>query len=231
MSDSTAPPPFARGFPETQNTWIGSRLEQGGQGLVEVRDYVMRLYAGPLMTFCQHSPMGKWSDPQDLVQGFLADRASKPDYFLRWRGSGRRLHQWLASGLSFYGQEALHKLQRDGQAHEVPLDLEASEPEAHRAMELAAIGSFLGEAMRRAERDCKQRGQELHWKIFMRRSYGREGFRSIGISLGISAEQAVVLMRTGRRRFVQALREVLLDDGVREENLHAELEWILGQSH
>jgi hypothetical protein len=190
---------------------------------------VMRLYAAPLMTYCRHSPMGRWGDPQDLVQGFLADRTSRADYFLRWRGSGKRLHQWLAAGLSFYGLEALHQLQRDGRHLEVPADLPSAEPEAHLALEQATLRSFIEESMRRAERVCQERGQEQHWKIFMRRSHGNEGFSKIAESFSMTPAQAVVLMRTGRKRFVEALREVLSDDGVHPENLSSELAQVLGQ--
>jgi len=231
MPDSKVSTRFASAFPVTRTTWIGSRLEAGGQGLVEVRDYVMRIYAGPLMTFCRHSPMGRWSDPQDLVQGFLADRTSKADYFLRWRGSGKRLHQWLASGLSFYGREALHRKQREGQFLEVPDDLAGPEVEAHEALERATLRSFIEEAMRRAARECAQRGQAQHWQIFMQRSYGHESFRSIATRMNMTPEQAVVLMRTGKKRFLKALREVLSDDGVRDEKLPEELDWVLGQKH
>ena len=64
-------------FPVTQRTWLGRALVRGHEGLSEANHHIMDVYAQPLKVYYLGSSFRTLGEPDDVVQGFFADRLAR----------------------------------------------------------------------------------------------------------------------------------------------------------
>jgi hypothetical protein len=115
-------------FPSTHVTWIASHLSvlaasrdtdphAAAQAARELRTHIMARYREPLLAYATASSFRFLGSPDDLVHGFFADRAARPDYLREWQGSGLRLRRWLCNGLLLHMFDVAKRTRREQRAH------------------------------------------------------------------------------------------------------------------
>src|SRR5882672_12709738 len=92
-------------FPRTLGTWIGRKLQEGKAGRAEVNRHLMSVYAWPLQVYFRGSSDRWLGEPEDIVQGFFADRLDREEFLPGCQESGLRLRRWLMNGFCFYLKE------------------------------------------------------------------------------------------------------------------------------
>lgn len=200
-------------YPETRRTWLAEQLQGSAAAREAAQRDLMALYAEPLRRTAQRRFRLTTEDALDLVHGFFASRWSRPDYFQQWQQSGMRLRNWLWHGLDFYRREQARRERRLPVASVVPdvVDPSAADPgvELERNFAIALVQA----AMRRAEAECHAAGFGQHWAVFAARAAGQP-LPTIAAREGLTVNQAQVRLRAPQRRFVAALGDLLVADGV-----------------
>lgn len=199
-------------FPATQVSWIDDHMGRGPTGRSEINRHIMLVYRWPLRVYFMGTRDRWLGEPEDVVDGFFADRLSRPQFIADWRGSGLKLRHWLINAFCFYLREM--KRARHRHTHE---DLsQAAEPEISptdlREMDRAYVASVVREALAEAERACNAQGMETHWRVFsMHFAMGRPYDQFVD-DLGIDPARAVVMARTAKKKFQTALRGLLSNE-------------------
>jgi hypothetical protein len=199
-------------FPATQVSWIDDHMGRGTIGRSEINRHIMQVYRWPLRVYFMGTRDRWLGEPEDIVDGFFADRLSRPQFIKDWRASGLKLRHWLINAFCFYLRELKRARQRH--AHE---DLtQTAEPEITpsdlRELDRAYVASIVREALAEAERVCNEQGMSQHWKVFsMHFAMGRP-YDQFVEDMGIDPARAVVMARTAKKKFQAALRELLSND-------------------
>lgn len=202
-------------FPQTLSTWIRDRLLDGsGGGRREVDRHVMEVYAFPLRVYFLGTRDRALGEPDEVIQGFFADRLARPEFFAQWQASGLPLRRWLMNALNFY----LKELRRQNQRGHPGGEADTSEPEAPGAdpaaeVDRAFVVSMVRAALRNVQRDCDLNGLGPHWTSFFEHFSLDRAYADIGKDLGVDAARAMVMARTVRHRFQAELRRMLSIDG------------------
>ncbi len=220
-------------FPtRTQQTWIGQQLLLGDAGRREVNRHVMSVYSNGLATYYRGSSYYRidrgrlLGDPDEVVQGFYADRLGRDDFLIDWQSRGMPLRRWLMNGLLFYVQERLRKEKRHDGSREFPEELVGAEAEPSREVERRFAIDFIQEACRRTEAECRARDQEAHWEAFRLRHLEGLKPRQIAPRLEVDARQVMGLVRTAKDRFHCELRSLMARE-VAAENVDEELRLLI----
>ncbi len=205
-------------YPETRRTWCLQRMASGDEGVAEVRALVMELYVEPLRKTARAWFRLSSEDALDLVHGFLVSRLQRETYLEQWATTGKRLREWLWLGLDYYLKETRrHERRRTAVSLEQDIeDPAGSDP--GRDLDRNFAEALVQAAMKRAEHACAADGFAQNWIVFARRA-GREPLAKIARDLGITASQAQVRMRAPRLRFVEAVTDLLIADGVNPEDV------------
>lgn len=200
-------------YPETRRTWLVAQLQAGDAERVAAQRCLMELYAEPLRRTAQARFRIATEEALDLVHGFFVSRWSRADYFHEWQRSGLRLRNWLWNGLDYYRREDARRTRRAPIQAPMPdlADPNATNPgdELERNFAIALVQA----AMRHAEAECQAAGFATHWSVFAARAAGRT-MPAIAAEFGITVNQAQVRLRAPQRRFVAALTDLLVADGV-----------------
>ena len=214
-------------FPDTRRTWIQSQLLAGEAGLAAIQQRLMELYAEPLRaTACAKLRLSS-EQALDLVHGFFVSRFTQAGYFERWLASGRLLRHWLWSGLCFH----LHEWRRDARRlptmAELPDCADGNAVDPGEVLDRAFVVALVRAAQRRAEVQCRAEGFAVHWEIHARHAAG-EPLAAVGREFGLSESEARVKVRAPQRRVVAAIREMLVDEGVPEQELPRVIRELVG---
>jgi hypothetical protein len=200
-------------YPETRRTWLVSELRGSAAQREAAQRSLMGLYAEPLRRTAQVRFRLSTEDALDLVHGFFASRWSRPEYFLDWERSGLRLRNWLWNGLEYHRREEARRNRRMPVADQIPdlPDPHAGDPgvELERNFAIALVRA----AMRTAEEQCRATGFDQHWAVFAARAAGVR-LALIAEREGLTVNQVQVRLRAPQRRFVAALTDLLVADGV-----------------
>jgi hypothetical protein len=218
-------------FPPTMNTWIDEALSQGDRGRQAVNRHLLELYAEPLRAYFLGSSFRSMGEPDDIVNGFFADRLSRPGFFQNWRDSGLRLRRWLMNALCFYLREQRRKANR--QAHADLADAgELADPsqESHRDADRAFVRSVVQTALERGRADCEARRMGLHWSVFVRYHLENVPCATLAQEIGEEPGRVWVMIRSAQRRFAGALRTLLIEDGTPEDRVDEEIAGLLRAS-
>lgn len=213
-------------FPETMNTWIGRRLDEGDDGRAALNAHVMETYAFPLRVYFLGTNARWLGEPDDMVAGFFADRLDRADFLPRWRESGLPLRRWLMNAFCFYLNESRRRHQRDQPGPESAEEI-AYEGDADAAVDRATIVSFVSRAINRSRETCQQDGLDVHLDIFLRHHIDGHDYRSLAAEFGVTADRAAVMARTASRHFKRAMREVVASDGVGDADVDDEIRSLL----
>lgn len=202
-------------FPATMATWIDGQLQLGPEGRRAVDRHVMTVYAWPMKVYFMGTRDRWLGDPDDVVQGFLADRLGKTEYFNKWRTSGLRLRHWLINGFCFYLKELRRSQRRNstigehGRLISTPDDPVDDDPGPTVAFDRAYIVSLVREALKQSRETCEAEGLGQHFEVFLRHFYYGQSYGDFAKELGIEEPRAAVMARTARAKFQAALRTML----------------------
>jgi len=212
-------------FPATLVTWINERLDAGDEGRREVCSHVMDVYADPLRIYLLGSSFRNAGEPDEIINGFFANRLSRPEYLEGWRSSDKRLRRWLINGLIFYVKEEFRRRKRTGSPLSEEAEAELEAPEDHyRAFDQAWAASIVRRAMAEAAECCRRESLEEHWDIFVRHHVQQQPYSTCCQDHGVDAARAAVMARTAASRFREAVRRQVSLDGADGGAIDEELE-------
>jgi DNA-directed RNA polymerase specialized sigma24 family protein len=211
-------------FPQTLQTWINARLEDGQLGRLDVNNHIMTTYALPLRVYLLGSSWRRFGEVDEIINGFFAGRLDKPEFFTQWRASGKRLRYWLINALRFHLQEQYRRVKRD---HADALPDDPDEAKAHRDFDRAWAMSLIREACRDAQRQCAEESLQDHWSVFHQHHVEGVAYRDIAAAMDISPGRCAVMVRTATSRFKQAMADRLQLDGTPDAALDDEIDVLL----
>jgi DNA-directed RNA polymerase specialized sigma24 family protein len=201
-------------FPTTCRTWIFDRLQSGGEGERAVRAELMALYWQPLRDAGQARFGLSAEVALDLVHGFFASRFARREYLARWQESDKRLRHWLWNGLCYHWQEHRRSERRREHAPLIEDHADDAVPDPGVEFDRAFAMALVRQALAKAQQRCIDEDFVRHWHVFERRQLRGESLVAIARDLAVTPDQALVMLRAPRRRFVGALEELLVADGV-----------------
>ncbi len=206
------------GFPTTQQTWIGGRLEHGPRGVDQVNQHVMDVYRKPLEIYFRGMPDARQLEPEDVVAGFFANRLARPNFFHDWSQSPLLLRRWLMNALRYDVLELRRVRRVQGLNEEIVVA-----KETHDAAERAFVSAIVREAMSRAKDSCEKDGLREHWELFVRHYVQERPYARLTEEFGLDERRAAVMVRTAANRFRAAVIELLNRDGVSSSDLESEI--------
>jgi DNA-directed RNA polymerase specialized sigma24 family protein len=202
-------------------------LVLGDVGQADVNHHLMSVYAEPLRAYLACTPYRSLGEPDDLVEGFFADRLGRPEFLSGWRRSEKRLRHWLMNAFVFYLKETVRGVNRQRRSYEIseefPDDSQAPGEVLDRAFAMALVQT----AMEQARESCRSRGLGDHFDVFREHYWNDVAYAELGTSMGVSPERARVMARTARDAFRRALRALLLRDGGQIGNVDGEIDSLL----
>ena len=226
-------------FPSTHATWIDAQLTlaEGADPRVatsavqSLRSHVMERYHRPLCAYVHTGAFARLGEPEDLVAGFFAKHLQSLDFMIRWRTSGMPLRRWMMNAASVHcrglardraraaGREMLDPAGADGLLDALP----SAEPAAERAFDRAWAVTLANEAHVIAQTDADDRGRPDDYVVFRMHVVERMEYDAIAAALGITSSQAKHAAARVGERMRGAVRELLRAEGVRAEELDAEV--------
>lgn len=211
-------------FPATRMTWIRDRLDSGEEGRQDVTSHLMEVYAEPLRIYLLGSSFRSAGEPEELINGFFANRLARREYMEGWRSSDKRLRRWLINGLIFYIKEEYRRQKRRGASLSDEVEAGLEDPsDQYRAFEQAWAASVVRRAMSMASVRCSQEGLGAHWDIFVRHHIQQQPYAVCCQEHGVNAARAAVMSRTAATRFRDAVRELVSMDGADEKSIDQEI--------
>ena len=230
-------------FPSTHATWIDAQLTlaEGADPRVatsavqSLRSHVMERYHRPLCAYVHTGAFARLGEPEDLVAGFFAKHLQSLDFMIRWRTSGMPLRRWMMNAASFHcrglardraraaGREMLDPAGADGLLDALP----SAEPAAERAFDRAWAVTLANEAHVIAQTDADDRGRPDDYVVFRMHVVERMEYDAIAAALGITPSQAKHAAARVGDRMRGAVRELLRAEGVRVEELDAEVDKLM----
>ncbi len=214
-------------FPTTMHTWIDAQLANGPDGRLMINRHVMDVYAWPLAVYFQGSRDRWLGEPDEIVQGFFADRLARPEFFGGWRTSGMKLRRWLMNAFCFYLSELRRRQKRDRLVEEPEYAIDSEDDGAHAAMDRAFVVAIVHQAMHMARQSCDQAGLGEHWRVFVLHHHAGQSYQSISDDLQVAPARAAVMARTASRKFKDAIRELLTRDGASPTSVDDEIRELL----
>jgi len=214
-------------FPMTHMSWIGSRLRDGDAGRREVGRHLMSVYAEPLRVYYLGTRSRWLGEPDEVVDGFFADRLARPGFVAEWERSGMRLRRWLMNAFGFYLKELARRRRRDAVRDPGPGNEPGFEGDAERAIDRAFTVSVVRHALDETRRACEVERLEPHWRVFEAHFCRDVPYAAIGAELGVEPARCMVMARTVRSRFRAALCAALEADGAGDRT-DAEIMDLLG---
>jgi DNA-directed RNA polymerase specialized sigma24 family protein len=210
-------------FAPTMRTWILDRDEAGKSGRDELNRYIMEVYAPALKVYYLGTSYRSYWDADDAVSGFFVEYLGRAEYFREWQKSGMRLRRWLMNGMCWYLKSRWKAEIGRNKGAVMPDDsglMPAGEDDTQRG---EFVRAFVRAARELARQECDRRGLARQWEAFTLYYVRGLSRRLIGEQLGENDERVWVMVLTGKRHFVKAAREVLLRDGVREEDIDLDI--------
>jgi DNA-directed RNA polymerase specialized sigma24 family protein len=188
----------------------------------------MTVYARPLQVYLAGSSFRRLGEPDEIVEGFFADRLGRDRFLHDWLESGRRLRHWLIRAFKNY----LHEWIRAAKRQQRPPDLdryddaarESDVDDAEALFHREAALAIVREAFRLAEDDCRCADLDIHWRVFVRHHLDGLDYRAIESELNVTAARAKVMARTVANRLRARLRETIAWSGAQEGEIDLEIQ-------
>lgn len=196
-------------FPITMGTWIRGRLDDGEPGRADVNRHVMSVYLMPLRTYYLGTNERWLGEPEEVVQGFFADRLAREGFFAEWERSGLRLRRWLVNAFCFYLKELRRRRFRDGRASGLADEPITFSGDPEREVDKAFINSIVQRALEVTRDVCEADGLGEHWRVFEAHYCRGMAYADLGLEFNVDAARAAVMARTASRKFRGALRDLL----------------------
>jgi RNA polymerase sigma-70 factor (ECF subfamily) len=213
-------------FPQTLNTWIGKRLQEGPQGRAELNRHVMQVYCEPLQVYFRGCSDRWLGDPDDMVDSFFADRLARDRFFSDWQKSQKRLRRWIINAFCYFLMEERRRRNRDTGIGELPEELPSFEGNPEREVDRAFVFSILRRALKQTQKICESQGLHDHWRVFYRHQCEGQPYAECACEFNVEPTRARRMARTARDKFRETLRELVADDldGASNEAVDEELQ-------
>lgn len=198
-------------FPATQLTWIDHHLDEGPEGRGAINAHIMSIYRWPLSVYFMGTRDRWLGEPDEVINGFFADRLAKPNFLDDWRASGLHLRHWLINAFCFY----LRELRRDQARRQTDGVMPSDEVVFQgntRDLDRAFVAGLVARALQAAEQTCRRQGLAAHWQVFFDHFVQGRPYDQFVADLGIDAARAVVMARTAKKKFQDAVRDLVSKD-------------------
>lgn len=206
-------------FPQTLNTWLCEQIDKTNADVGKVNRHVMEAYHAPLKAYLLCTSWRRSGEPDEIINGFLADRLDREDFFAKWRASGLRLRRWLVNALHFYLKEQWRRERR----HDAE-PIEDQEPDhIDDQVDRAWARSLVTAACKDAHESCVADDLEGHWQLFVRHHVDGVPYDRCAAEFDVDPKRCAVMVRTATSRFRAALKARLQADNVGPDQLDAEL--------
>lgn len=209
-------------FPPTLNTWLAARLDDGTTARAAINRHVMEAYEAPLRIYYLGTSWRTFGEPDDIINGFLADRLDRPDFFAKWQTSDKRLRHWLINALHFYLKEQWRR-ERRHDASSFADESWGGGSDLDQEIDRAWARALVSAACRDAQQSCIEDDLETHWRLFIRHHLDDIPYRQCAEEFGVDPKRCAVMVRTASTRFRAALHDRMRQDGVGPEDLDDEL--------
>lgn len=214
-------------FPATMSTWIGDQLRAGDEGRSQVNHHIMAVYYTPIRTYFLGTGDRWLGEPDEIVQGFFADRLDRDRFFADWQRSGMPLRRWLVNAFCFYLKEMRRRRWRDGRAGALVEDPVTFSGDPEAAVDRAFVVSVVQRALEATADQCISDGLSEHWQIFDAHFCRGRPYALICEEFGVDRARAAVMARTATRKFRVVLRDLLSRDGD-SDDLDSQIKSLLG---
>jgi hypothetical protein len=193
-------------------SWIDDRLAGGELGREQINGHIMAVYRWPLRVYFMGTRDRWLGEPEDVVDGFFADRLARANFVPDWRKSGLKLRHWLINAFCFYLREMKRARQRNAHEELPAVDEPAVSADELHQLDREYIASVVREALAQAEGECERQGLGQHWRVFSLHFTQERPYDQFVNDLGIDAARAVVMARTAKKKFQAAIREIVARD-------------------
>jgi hypothetical protein len=205
-------------FPSTDRSRLAGMLAAGPAARADAVRLVLERYLDPLRIYVRGSSLRSIGDDVDLVQGFFAARLARHDYLDGWIASGLQLRRWLINGLHLYAKEERRRNRAAGEES-------VNEPSVTRvpAAEAAWAREVLVQACEIAEAELRTSGRLQAWDIFRRHFVDGRSYRDLQHEFGLRPSALAEASRRVSILLREAVRLLLVRDGVAPDEVDAEL--------
>ncbi len=214
-------------FPGTLITWINRQMGLGEEGRRQINRHIMSVYAWPLKVYFLGSSARWLGEPDEIINGFFANRLAREEFLERWRESSMRLRRWLINAFCYYLMEVRKSRKRNDSHPELSDDPITFSGNPDEAVDRAFAISLVHRAIAAAAARCEEENLADHWSVFMRHYLNEEPYDSIAPDFKVTAARAAVMARTASRKFQAAIRELLAADGGGEARVDEEIAALL----
>ncbi len=222
-------------FPETSYGLFKEELGRGEEGRKVINQHVMSVYYRPLQYYFRglkgHHRIG---EPEDVINGYFADRLDRPDFFAKWelkrREKGILLRRWLMNGLHFYLKELIRK-KNHGESGLPEEELISNDemPDSTSEYDRQFAHSLVDEALKLVKKYCEEKELNPHWEIFIRHHVKEEAYKDFCQEYDVDPVRASVMARTVRDWFRRKVEQLLIEDGVSPRNVQNEIRDLLSR--
>lgn len=222
----------------------------------ELLDAMTLRYAQPLMLYARSSTLARIEDADALMKSFWAQQLARPLMINEWRESGLALRRWLVHQLLIHARARLCELHIDSSEQEqcndcggcacanaattsttsattcatkcptssTPLPLE---PHAFEHFERAWSRAMMNAACSIAQAALESSDDAAAWNAFRLHFLEGNEYAALSQQLGLTVSAARINARRAHERVDGALRQLLRDEGVADEDVNDELAWLI----
>lgn len=209
-------------FPVTEMTRLeGWVHEEASKALCE---HLMSVYHEPLRIYYRGCSLyDPAREPAEVVDTFfvrcLSGEGGVVAYLRTWmEGRKGKLRDYLINGLWFSMKTDRGVAARERDRRERTVGDEAAaevtapdEPSID--FDRAYIKNVVRYSLVLASRRCRKEGYSDHWRIFVRHALKDQPYARIAPRLRVSEARAAVMLRTGKRRFIEEFCALIERDG------------------
>ncbi len=207
----------------------------------------MDTYHRPLATYCRATGLGRADniEPDDVVNGFFAARLADQEYLRSWSSSGLRLRQWLRNGINFYVRELIRakarkdRLEPSGFTDGEPAGSQGTGGSQNQQEPSAADSAFerdwargaLNTAIESTKSELAKAGKAEIWEVFWKVRVGGVAYEALAVARGETTAQVRQVVFAVAERLRDAIREVLVKDGAKPDEVQNEIRDMLHALH
>jgi len=233
-------------FPATRwSAVIGARSSDAAERARSL-EILIAAYWKPVYTYIRLNWRRTGEDAQDLTQEFFV-KAMEKEYFAGYDPARARFRTFLRTCLDGFlsnQHKAAGRIKRGGGATHLPLEFERAEGEIA-AMEIPAqddperffdaewTRSLFGLAVESLRAECRERGKEIHFRIFEQYDReppgsGRPTYAALAERHGLPVTQVTNHLAFARREFRRLLLDKLQEITVSDDEFRLEARFLLG---
>ncbi len=218
----------------------------------DLLEVITHRYAQPLALYARASAVARIDDADAMVQRFCAQLRARTFVLNNWRTSGLPLRRWLLHEFLMFARARLCELNSSTSAQEscnecggcacasaatTPSNGETTcttsntalplEPHAFEHFERAWSHAMMEAACSTTQRALEAGGEAVAWSAFRLHFLEKMEYSALAQQVGITAASARSIARRAHECVEVALRQLLRDEGVVDEDIDDELAWMI----